>query len=61
MTPVHTHTQLGIAHVVKGKIECAESAEKTKVYFSQETVLRQFFQIHLINAKVLEMSLQLFL
>ena len=51
-TQVHTHTQPGIAHFVKGQIECVVSAEKTKVYFSHETVLRQLFKTYLINAKV---------
>ena len=43
-TPIHTHTQPGIANFVKGKIECVVSAEETKVYFSQETVYDNFLK-----------------
>ena len=31
-TPVHTHPHPGVAHVVKGKIDCVITAEKTKVF-----------------------------
>ena len=41
-TPVHTHPQPGVAHVVQGKIDCVVTAEKTKVFSAGDSYATTF-------------------
>ena len=41
-TPVHTHPQPGVAHVVKGKIDCVVTADKTEVFSAGDSFATTF-------------------
>jgi len=41
-TPVHTHPQPGVAHVVKGELDCVVTAEKTKVFSAGDSFATTF-------------------
>ena len=41
-TPVHTHPQPGIAHVVRGKLECVVTAVQTKVFSAGDSFATTF-------------------
>ena len=45
-TPVHTHPRLGIANVVKGKIDCVATADKTKVLSAGDSFATTFGNTH---------------
>ena len=41
-TPVHIHPQPGVAHIVKGKIECVVTADKTSVFSAGDSFATTF-------------------
>ncbi len=41
-TPVHTHLQPGVAHIVKGKLECVVTATNTKVFSTGDSFATTF-------------------
>tara|TARA_B100000579_G_scaffold397203_1_gene376596 strand:- start:35 stop:457 length:423 start_codon:yes stop_codon:yes gene_type:complete len=41
-TPVHTHPQPGVAYVVKGKLDCVVTANKTKVFSAGDSFATTF-------------------
>ena len=41
-TPVNTHPQPGVAHVVKGKIDCVVTADNTKVFSAGDSFATTF-------------------